>query len=230
MDSREEMRWCPKKHFDIERFHELLKPSLERGQLTNDGPLQAVARSLVKKITSSTRSILMCSNGTAALHTLVSMWNIARGKQLVWATQAFTFPSAIQGPLQHSLVIDQDEEHWGPSFSELEDIKDQIDGIIVTNIQGLLCSALKYEEWGRENGKLVLFDNAATPVGFVEDGRCIQDLGDGAFVSLHETKPIGRGEGGALFVDNHMYDAALSAMNFGFDVSQVIRIPNRSSR
>jgi dTDP-4-amino-4,6-dideoxygalactose transaminase len=224
-----DMKWCMKKKLDIKRMESLLQPSLECGQLTNDGPLQVVAVDLVKKLTGSKKGVLMTSSGTAALHTLAAAWSLRKGKDLVWATQAFTFPTAIQGPLCGSIVVDMDEEHWGPSFLDLEEQKTFFDGVIVTNIAGMTCEMLKYEKWCKDNGKLLLFDNAACAVGFCADGRCIHDVGDGAFISLHETKPVGRGEGGAIFVNLELTNVAHQAMNFGFDTSQRIRVPNRRS-
>jgi dTDP-4-amino-4,6-dideoxygalactose transaminase len=87
----------------------------------------------------------------------------------------------------------------GPSLSAINSISDQIDGIVVTNVFGYQSKVLEYEKWCKMNGKLLLQDNAATPIGFVSDGRCIHDVGDGSFLSLHETKPLGRGEGFCRF-------------------------------
>jgi dTDP-4-amino-4,6-dideoxygalactose transaminase len=118
--------------------------------------------------------------------------------------------------LSDSIVVDQDDELGGPSIKELERIVDEIDGIIVTNPFGLQTAICAYEAWCKDKNLLLFFDNAATAVGFVDDGRCIHDAGDGAFISLHETKPIGRGEGGAVFVSEELYPHILCAINFGF--------------
>jgi dTDP-4-amino-4,6-dideoxygalactose transaminase len=55
----------------------------------------------------------------------------------------------------------------------------------------------------------------------------IHDIGDGAFISLHETKPLGRGEGGAIFIPPFLYQHAHRAMNFGFNIYSTERIPHR---
>jgi dTDP-4-amino-4,6-dideoxygalactose transaminase len=188
---------------------------LDRRQLTNGGPLQDELAKLLQELTKSSRRVLPAANGTAALHALAAGWSIKLGRPLRWATQAFTFPSAMQGPLSNSIVVDQDFDLGGPSLKQLDPITDQVDGIIVTNPFGLQTAIRAYEAWCKEKGLLLLFDNAATAIGFV-DGRCIHDAGDGAFVSLHETKPIGRGEGGAVFVSDELYPHVWRAMNFGF--------------
>jgi len=67
------------------------------GQLTNDGPLMPVLASKIIEATFSKKSCLLTSNGTAALHALVAAYSLKAGRILRYATQAFTFPSAMQG-------------------------------------------------------------------------------------------------------------------------------------
>ena len=115
----------------------------------------------------------------------------------------------------------------GPSLSALEEIQEQIDGVVVTSVFGYQSQLLEYESWCKLHGKLLLFDNAATPIGFAPDARCIHDVGDGSFLSLHETKPLGRGEGGVLFVHSCMEPWVHRALNFGFNILSVVREPHR---
>lgn len=199
----------------FERIAYFLKQSLSQNQVTNGGPLQKVLADELKQVTCSTREVILTASGTAALHALASAWSLRKGRQLRWATQAFTFPPSFQGPLQTMIVVDMDTTHFGPSVTELEAIVHEIDGIIVTNVFGFAANVTFYEHWCKENGKLLLFDNAATAVGVIEN-RCIHDFGDGSIISLHETKPIGRGEGGAIFCSQGLEEYVARAINFGF--------------
>jgi dTDP-4-amino-4,6-dideoxygalactose transaminase/carbonic anhydrase/acetyltransferase-like protein (isoleucine patch superfamily) len=221
------LTWCLVKKFNYKRFHNYLLPSLMKGHLTNDGPLQRRVTEKIKEFCGSKKTVLMTTNGTSALHVLATAWEMKLSKRLRWATQAFTFPSSIQGPLCDAVVLDMDEELLGPSLLQLQELKDSIDGVIVTNIFSQVCDCVAYENWCKENGKILLLDNAATAVHFASDGRSIHDIGDGAFVSLHETKPLGRGEGGALFVTPCLHLYAHRAMNFGFNIYSSERIPHR---
>jgi len=171
-------------------------------------------------------AVVPVANGTAALHALVYAWALHRGRSLRWATQAFTFPSSMQAALAEVLVVDLDAEHYGPSIRDLEYNKERLDGIIVTNVFALSADLSKYEDWCAENDKLMLLDNAATPLGTI-DGRCIHDIGDGAMVSLHETKAIGRGEGGAAFVPKELERDFQRVICFGFDIAngQRMQVP-----
>lgn len=223
------IRWCLRKAFSAQRFNNYLFESLERGHLTNDGPLQNVLQSKVRNLVRSNRRVLLSCNGTAGLHALVAGLEIKRGKRIRWVTQAFTFPSSIQGPLADAIVCDIDVNLGGPCMEFLNGRTADFDGIIVTNVFGLQTEVLVYEQWCIDHGKLLIFDNAATPLGVANDGRSIHDIGDGAFISFHETKPFGRGEGGAIFVSDDVAPFVHQAMNFGYNIPSQVRIPNRYS-
>jgi dTDP-4-amino-4,6-dideoxygalactose transaminase len=226
-DSRSEaaISWCPFKPFDFHAFQKYLTPSVAAQHVTNGGPLQKVLASRLAAMTGTHRAVVPVANGTAALHALVYAWALHRGRPLRWATQAFTFPSSMQAALADVIIVDLDADHHGPSVRDLEANKERLDGIIVTNVFGLSTDLSKYEVWCAENDKLMLLDNAATPLGTI-DGRCIHDFGDGAMVSLHETKAIGRGEGGAAFVPKELERDFQRVICFGFDVSNGQRIGN----
>lgn len=222
-EKKGDVTWCPFKPFDFAVFEKYLKPSVQARHMTNGGPLQKVLAARLAALTGSSRVVVPVANGTAALHALAYAWALHRGRPLRWATQAFTFPSSMQAALADALIVDLDEEHRGPSVRDLEDNKEFIDGIIVTNVFGLSADLGKYEAWCSENGKLMLLDNAATPVGVI-GGRCIHDYGDGAMVSLHETKAIGRGEGGAAFIPEKLERDFHRVICFGFDVPSGQRV------
>eukprot|EP01041_Mallomonas_annulata_P007952 gene7952-16281_t len=223
-----DIRWCRKKPFSLERFSQYLDPSIRSGHLTNNGPLQSVLAEKVKKYCNSVKDVVLAASGTAALHALLAAYSLKFEKSLRWATQSFTFPVAFQGPASDSVVLDMDLIHFGPRFEQLDLLKDTFDGVIITNLFGLQCNIQKYQKWCKLHNKLLVFDNAATPIGFIsETNECIHDIGDGAIISLHETKPMGRGEGGAIFVCNNMKSHVIRAMNFGFDIIANIRVGHR---
>jgi dTDP-4-amino-4,6-dideoxygalactose transaminase len=222
--------WNHRKQFSQDRFMRYLQKSLDQGKLSNDGPLQAVLGAKVKAAVRSVNDVLLACNGTAALHALCIGLNLKYQKEIRWITQAFTFSSCINGSLAACQIADVDPEHFGPSFAYLENHVDEFDGIIVTNVFGLQTNLLKYQDWCDRHDKLLIQDNAASPIGFVENTKhtCIHDLGDGAIVSFHETKPFGRAEGGAIFARNDVLTFVHQAMNFGFNIPANIRRPHRA--
>lgn len=62
------IRWCMVKTLSSDRMVEYLKESLLMGQLTNDGPLQAVIRIKIKSFVKCAKEVIMACSGTAALH------------------------------------------------------------------------------------------------------------------------------------------------------------------
>ena len=141
------IRWCPRKPFRPSRFCAYLEASLATGQLTNGGPLQRVLAERVQSWTGATHAVVLTANGTAALHALVSAHALMRKRRLRWATQAYTFPVSMQGPLADSVVLDLDAKHWGPCLAGLDSVKSDIDGVIVTNVFGYLADVGAYEAW-----------------------------------------------------------------------------------
>ena len=218
------IRWCPPKPFNADRFTAYLSVSLAARQLTNGGPLQRVLADKLAGLTGTTRPITPAASGSAALHALAAAWALRQGRPLRWATQAFTFPTSFQGPFTGAAVLDLDPCHWGPSIAGLDACAASIDGVVVTNVLGHQADVAAYEAWCTAHGKLLLLDNAATATGRLPDGRCVHDAGDGAILSLHETKPIGRGEGGAVIAPPDLSTFVTRAMNFGFDVHAGCRV------
>lgn len=212
------IRWCPRKPWDTETFASALRVSIERNHFTNSGPTQErlADEARVRIAVPESHSVHCAANGTAALHALISAYAMMRHHPIRVCTQAFTFPSSCDGPLCESLVVDVDDEHHGPNIAELERRKDEYDAVCVTNCMGFVVHMDAYVSVCKKLGKLLFQDNAASPLLFGKDGKCISALGDGAIISLHETKPLGRGEGGLIVVPNHVASFVDRAMNFGF--------------
>jgi dTDP-4-amino-4,6-dideoxygalactose transaminase len=138
--------------------------------------------------------LTLAASGTAALRTLVAAYGAARGAPLRVVTQASTFDVLCAA----TLVVDNDLELRGPCIVALERHVDDFDAVLLTHFFGVASSLDAYARWCASHGKLLLCDAATTPMAFGADGRNACELGDGAVISCHETKPLGRGEGGAI--------------------------------
>lgn len=223
--------WTEKKPLRMDRISELLAPSISANHFTNSGPgTRATEAYLHNRLKlPEDRVACLAASGTAALHTLVASFNIRRGRSTRWATQAMTFPSAVLGPLKSCIVVDNDATHYGPCMAALDRVAADIDGVIVTNMFGYLCHVNTYVEWCNAHGKLLIFDNAATPMSFISDTNACS-VGDGAIISLHETKPWGRGEGGIIVCGaGEQAEAVYRAMNFGFRYGSMVRVSHCES-
>uniref|UniRef100_A0A7S1N706 PglD N-terminal domain-containing protein n=1 Tax=Eutreptiella gymnastica TaxID=73025 RepID=A0A7S1N706_9EUGL len=212
------INWCPFKPLDMTRFHQYILPSINCRHVTNGGPCQKLLADRFKRLIGCTEehTVLTAANGTAALHALVAGLSIARGKPLKVVTQAITFAPGIQGPLLGSLVVEYDQVLKGPCLQELGVHQDDFDAVLLTNCFGNIAKINLYQDWCNTHSKLLLMDNAATPLTNYDGINSSLYATGGAIVSLHETKPIGRGEGGIIVVPVQYAAAVHQAMNFGF--------------
>lgn len=207
--------WVNSKKIDFEQISSELQQSINLNQLTNYGP---VVRKLEDYFTKElellpTKSVIVVVNAAVGLSMLASGINMFHDRKFKYATQSYTFPCAVQGPLHDSQIVDIDE-----SLSlDLSQVDDNVDGIIVTNLFGTVCDIDKYEEWCKNRGKILLFDNATVPFTKYKDINSV-NYGTGCIISLHHTKPIGLGEGGLVIVDKKYEESVRRSINFGFEI------------
>ena len=207
--------WVPHKEIDFSHIQELLAPSVRTNQLTNYGPavlkLEEFFRDKLK--VSPDKCIIAVCNGAAGLHALVAGINLYMNKRLKYATQAFTFPCSAQGILEDSLIVDIDKDMG----LDLNEVTDDIDGIIVTNLFGHVVDIQKYITWAQQREKVLIFDNATVFSTSYHGVKAI-NYGDGCIISLHHTKPIGYGEGGLIVADKKYEPYIRKCINFGFEI------------
>jgi len=207
--------WIVKKHINNLRVHELLKDCEETNQYTNSGINVFRLENFIRnkfKISDNKAIICMC-NATVAIWGLCNAIEMKVNKKLKWVTQSFTFPSSAQGMLSDTIILDIDED-GGLDLFEVDKIKNEIDGIIVTNIFGNVVNINKYEKWCKENNKYLVFDNAATGYTFYK-GINSCNYGNGSIISFHHTKPFGFGEGGCVIIDKEYEEETRRLINFG---------------
>lgn len=212
------LEWVPKKSINTELVASNLAKSAESNQFTNGGPCVKELELFVREKfgVDADKAVVAVTNGSVALHILSSAIEVYRGKNLSWATQAFTFPPSAQGNLGPGKIIDVDED-GGLSLSEIRD--ETIDGIIVTNVFGNIVNVRKYTDWARDNNKILVFDNAATAITFYKGKNAI-NYGHGSTISFHHTKPFGFGEGGAIICDKVFEKNVRCLINFGIGLSE----------
>lgn len=216
--------WLPRKHADVavlgQRLVTHLTASQSRNHFSNGGPaVHALGERLTTllQVDPATHFVLPVCNGTAALHALAAALSLHAGRPLRFATQAFTFPASVQGCLAGALIVDTTPE-GGPDVATLTPEQlHAIDGLVITNCFGCVTPLAYYEEWARQHGKYLLLDNAATATSHYH-GRNTVTYGTGSIISLHHTKPLGFGEGGAIIVQQEYADALRRVINFGYDV------------
>ena len=212
-------RWIFPKKFDQGIFMKHLSASIEAGHLTNRGPatqrLEAEAR---RRLKLGRHVAIPACSGSAALHALLATY-LMKGHDLPNGilVSAFGFPPILQGNWKQVTVTDVDPKHGGPILPPHGYPAPSV--VCLVNPFGYLCDVPYYRQYCDEHGVMLWMDNAACPLTLLPDGRNVIDLADAACISLHETKVIGRGEGGLLIVLPEYQETALRAINFGYDTN-----------
>ena len=210
------INWTEKKSVNVDDVNKLLNDSYATGRFSNGGPnvkkLENILRDKLE--IDDNKSIIAVTNGSVALHCLASAIAHYHKSPIQWATQSFTFPPSVQGTLSNAKIIDIDSD----GGINIEQITDDIDGIIVTNIFGNVVDIDKYVEWANKHNKFLIFDNAATSFTFYKGKNC-NNYGNGCTISFHHTKPLGFGEGGAIIVDKKYEHHIRCLCNFGIDLT-----------
>jgi len=210
------IKWVNKKYINNEVIQDKINNCLETRHFTNYGKNVLELQNKIKKIFNidENKEIILVNNGASGLQSLVGGINTFFNKKLKYACQAFTFPCSKQGLLLDTLIIDIDE-NMGPDIKELTRLKDDYDGIIVTNCFGCSTNIKLYEDFCKQYNKILLFDNAASPYTKY-NSKNILNYGDGCMVSLHHTKPIGFGEGGFIVFDKKYLEIMNRIICFGY--------------
>lgn len=216
------MNWISKKDVDNDIVNNLLTIPLEANQFTNGGVNVKRLEIFVKTKLNidDSKSVIVVTNGSVAIHSLTSGIEYYEKKKINWATQAFTFPPSAQSNLSKVKIIDIDKD----GGLDITKVDNSINGMIVTNIFGNVVDIEKYETFCRENNKFLIFDNAAT--GYTEyKGKNSLNYGTGCTISFHHTKPLGFGEGGAIIVDKKYEKSIRCLNNFGIGLTEKYWVP-----
>uniref|UniRef100_A0A6C0HD59 DegT/DnrJ/EryC1/StrS aminotransferase family protein n=1 Tax=viral metagenome TaxID=1070528 RepID=A0A6C0HD59_9ZZZZ len=209
------VNWIFTKHINHETVKNLLELSSKNNQFTNGGPVVQLLEQNIRKILSinDDKDVIAVTNGSVAIWVAVNSIEFYNNKKLRWATQSFTFPPSAQGMLQDILIEDIDLDG---GLELTDDLKDKVDGIIVTNVFGNTVNIDKYVNWCNTHNKYLIFDNAATSYSFYK-GQNSLNYGNASTLSFHHTKPLGFGEGGAVIIDKQFSKYLRQLINFGID-------------
>jgi dTDP-4-amino-4,6-dideoxygalactose transaminase len=208
------IKFIADKYINHDIVSQLLEKNIQTNQFTNYGPNVQYLENIIKnKFDVNNKVVIVTNNATSAIHLLYTTINYYnKNKKINWATQAFTFPSSIQGPMNNIKIYDIDYD-GGLDISKLDN---EINGIVVTNIFGNVTNIKKYLDWKNidPDNRFIIFDNAATLYTYYNGNNSI-NYGDGSIISFHHTKPFGFGEGGAIIIDKKYEFIARKLINFG---------------
>lgn len=200
---------------DKQKFLEYASAMLERGWLTNNGPLVQELEQRVAQYLGVQHCVAMC-NGTIALEIAIralgltgevivpSYTFIATAHALHW--QDITPVFADIDPATHNLAPDAVRRMITPRTT----------GIIGVHLWGRAAPVEALQAVADEHGLQLLFD-AAHAFGCSHNGHMIGSFGRAEVLSFHATKFFNTLEGGAVVTNDDELAQAMRLMrNFGF--------------
>lgn len=200
---------------DKQKLLERISGIIDKGWLTNNGPLVQEFEQKVADAVGAKHCIAMC-NGTIALEITIRALEM---------TGEVIIPSATFIATAHSLQW----QEITPIFCDIDEITHNIDphqiekmitprttGIIGVHLWGRPCPIDQLAEVAKMHGLTLIFD-AAHAFGCSYKGKMIGNFGDAEIFSFHATKFINTFEGGAVVTNNNELAAKIRLMkNFGF--------------
>lgn len=209
---------------DRELLFELLDGVLDSQQLTNGG--QMLARLEAELETETGGEVCVTSSGTMALMMALRLGRLRPGGEVI--TSPLSFAASVQAIEWCGLrPVFADVEHDHPTLCPRaveRAITSNTVAIMGVHFLGIACDCLGLEAIAKQHGLWLVFDAAQSP-DIVLEGRSLMLRGDASALSLHATKLLNTGEGGAVVVTDHVHKTKLDQMrNFGLENGRAVDI------
>jgi dTDP-4-amino-4,6-dideoxygalactose transaminase len=189
-----------------------------------DGPYAKKCEQILEQKFKVNRTLLTCS-GTAALELAALLLDIKPGDEIIMPS--FTFVSTANAVLLRGatpVFIDIHPDTLNMNEKLLSNaITEKTRGIIPVHYAGIGCEMNAIMDFAKEN-KIFVLEDAAHCYGAKYQGRALGSIGNLGMISFHQTKNIGCGEGGGLFInESHYIDRAEIIREKGTDRSKFLR-------
>ncbi len=183
-----------------------IKRSLESGMHSGRGPYTKKCENLLEELHPSVSRILLSTSCTHALETAAILLNLSDDDEVI--VPSYTFVTTALAFYIHGAKIrfcDIREDTLNIDEKSLEScINKKTKAIVVVHYGGVACEMDKIMDIARKNNIIVIEDNAHGLFGKYK-GEKLGTIGDISTASFHETKNISCGEGGAIFINNNIF-------------------------
>ena len=197
---------------------------VQAGIFTNGGPFERRFAAALADLIGGNVGVSVVSNATAALELSIQAL-VGRGTGMKILVPSFTFaagPLAVKRAGLTPLFIDIDRTTWQPSLEDASMALDQyagVAGVLLTSTFGVANPEIaQWEDLAQTRGLSLIVDSAAGLGSQYPWGEVMGARGNCEIFSLHATKTMAIGEGGAVVARNpHLVAAIEQLKNFGFD-------------
>lgn len=197
-------------HFNVPPFTgkelEYVKEAIDNHKICGDGPFTKKCDEWLEKRFNANK-VLLTTSGSSALDMAALMCEIAPGDEVILPSYTFTSTAnafVLAGAKLVFVDIRPDTMNIDEKKIEVA-ITDKTKVICVVHYAGVACEMDTIMDIARRNNLLVVED-AAQAIMSTYKGRFLGTIGDFGCYSFHETKNYSMGEGGAIVINNPVYN------------------------
>lgn len=180
--------------------------ALKSGHLSGDGPFTKRCHTLIQEITSAPKALLT-TNCTHALEMAAILLNLKPGDEVI--VPSFTFVSTVNAFVLRGakpVFIDVRPDTLNLDETQLEAlITPRTKAIFVVHYAGVGCEMDVINAIAQKHNIPIVEDNAHGLFAKYK-GKNLGTFGALATQSFHETKNVSSGEGGALLINNPVFN------------------------
>lgn len=196
----------------LEEFTEILKGVWERGILTHNGPLvQEFENTMEQKLGISNFSVV--SNGTVALQMAIKALEL-QGEIITTPFTWIATISAIKWEGCTPVFCDINPKTLNIDPDKIEAlITEKTVAIMPVHVFGNPCDVAAIQKIARKHNLKIIYDGAHA-IGSKIDGKSALEFGDITATSMHATKLLNTGEGGACIASSDDLDRRIKRIRF----------------
>ncbi len=185
---------------------EYLSQVVDSCYLSGDGPFTKKCHDWIEQRFGAQKALLTTS-GTTALNMAMALCDIHQGDEVI--IPSFTFSSTATAPVMMGakiVFVDIRPDTMNIDESLIESaITDRTKAIIVMHYAGVACEMDVIMDIAKRR-HLKVVEDAAQAVMSKYKGKALGTIGDFGCYSFHETKNYSMGEGGALIINDPVYN------------------------
>lgn len=185
----------------VGRELECLVDAFNSGWVSGGPYVEKLESELERIFTGSTA--LAVSNGTSALQLAFQTLDIRPGDHVVVPSFCFQAASNVLQQLgAEPIFCDVDPLNWNQTVRSIKKARTgRTVGVVVVHNYGIAAPIVDISDWTKEQG-LWLIEDCAEAWFTQQAGRYVGQFGDIATFSMHATKSISCGEGGAIIIND----------------------------
>lgn len=207
----------------LEEYIAHLQEIWKTGILTHNGPyVRRLEAELKKVLKFQSENVVAVANGTLAIQLALRAMNI-KGEVITSAFSWIATVSAIAWEGCTPVFADVDAENYNLDPDRVRQlITPKTAAIVPVHTFGNPCNVEAFDEISKEYRIPIIYD-AAHALGTTFKGKSVLGYGDASAVSLHATKVLNTGEGGAVITGNAALDGKMRRLRFfGYDDTKEI--------